>query len=121
MKSTLLLLILYTIKYDVQPYSKEGDRAIRDVLKRLPGIKTSEDGKISYNGVPINRFYIENSNLLGTQYGIATNNIPQKNVASVEVMQNHTLKNTPSVYYDPSGNMTCRRKIIRTILTCNRI
>ena len=78
-----------TIKYDVQLYSKEGDRAIGDVLKRLPGIKTSEDGKISYNGVPINRFYIENSNLLGTQYGIATNNIPQKDVASVEVMQNH--------------------------------
>ena len=34
-----------TIKYDVQLYSKEGDRAIGDVLKRLPGIKTSEDGK----------------------------------------------------------------------------
>ena len=58
-----------TITYDVRLFSKEGDRSIGDVLRRMPGIKTNENGQVSYNGTPINRFYIENSDMLEGQYG----------------------------------------------------
>lgn len=78
-----------TITYDVRLFSKEGDRSIGDVLRRMPGIKTNENGQISYNGIPINRFYIENSDMLEGQYGLATNNISNKEVGSVEILQNH--------------------------------
>lgn len=78
-----------TITYDVRLFSKEGDRSIGDVLRRMPGIKTNENGQVSYNGTPINRFYIENSDMLEGQYGLATNNISNKEVGSVEILQNH--------------------------------
>lgn len=78
-----------TITYDVRLFSKEGDRSIGDVLRRMPGIKTNESGQVSYNGIPINRFYIENSDMLEGQYGLATNNISNKEVGSVEILQNH--------------------------------
>lgn len=78
-----------TLVYDVRQFSKEGDRSIGDVLRRMPGIKTGENGQISYNGKPINRFYIENSDLLEGRYGIATHNISSAEVGSVEILQNH--------------------------------
>ena len=78
-----------TLVYDVRQFAKEGDRSIGDVLRRMPGIQTNESGQISYNGKPINRFYIENSDLLEGRYGIATNNISNAEVGSVEILQNH--------------------------------
>lgn len=78
-----------TLVYDVRQFSKEGDRSIGDVLRRMPGIQTGENGQISYNGKPINRFYIENSDLLEGRYGIATNNMSNAEVGSVEILQNH--------------------------------
>lgn len=78
-----------TLVYDVRQFSKEGDRSIGDVLRRMPGIHTNESGQISYNGKPINRFYIENSDLLEGRYGIATNNMSNAEVGSVEILQNH--------------------------------
>ena len=78
-----------TIIYNVARFSKEGDRTIGDILKKLPGIQVADDGKISYLGTPINKFYIEGKDLLGGKYGIATNSISNQDVNSVEVMENH--------------------------------
>lgn len=78
-----------TIIYNVARFSKEGDRTIGDILKKLPGIQVADDGKISYQGTPINKFYIEGKDLLGGKYGIATNSISNQDVNSVEVMENH--------------------------------
>lgn len=78
-----------TIIYNVASYSKEGDRTIGDVLKKLPGIRVEENGRIIYQGMPINKFYIEGMDLLEGKYGIATNNISNKDVGSIEVLENH--------------------------------
>jgi hypothetical protein len=65
------------------------DRSIGDVLKKMPGIDVSKSGKITYNGKEINKFYIENMDLLGGRYGLATNNVRAKDVAAVNVYENH--------------------------------
>jgi hypothetical protein len=78
-----------TIKYLVSAYANENDRVIGDVLKKLPGIEVASDGSIRYNGKDINKFYVENLDLLQGRYGIATNNISVKDVAAVEVYENH--------------------------------
>jgi len=52
-------------------------------------IEVSESGQISYQGKPINKFYIENMDLLKGRYTLATKNISLKDVATVEVFQNH--------------------------------
>lgn len=55
----------------------------------MPGIDVAESGKISYNGKPINKFYIENLDMLKGRYGIATNNIPAKDISTVQILENH--------------------------------
>lgn len=60
-----------------------------DVLKRIPGIEVDDGGNVKYNGEPINKFYIEGADLLGGSYGIATNNLNPKDIAKVEVLENH--------------------------------
>lgn len=78
-----------TITYNVGSFAQAQDRSIGDVLKRMPGIDVSSNGKIQYQGEDINKFYIEGSDLLGGKYGIATNGINHDDVGAVEVMENH--------------------------------
>lgn len=78
-----------TLTYYVSSFRDSTDRSIGDVLRKMPGIEVSESGGIKYNGVAINKFYIEGMDMLGGKYGIATNNVQAKDVASVEVYENH--------------------------------
>ena len=78
-----------TISYNVGGFAQAQDRSIGDVLKRMPGLDVSNDGRIKYQGEDINKFYIEGSDLLGGKYGIATNGISHDDVGAVEVMENH--------------------------------
>lgn len=78
-----------TITYVVSSFADTQDKSLADVLKKMPGIEVDKSGSIKYNGVAINKFYIEGKDMLGGRYGIATTNIHQKDVGSVEVMENH--------------------------------
>lgn len=78
-----------TLVFNVARYANAKDNAIIDVIKRLPGIKVSEDGTIEYQGKPISKFYLDGNDFIGRQYGLATNNISHKDVKSVEIMENH--------------------------------
>jgi hypothetical protein len=53
-----------TISYSVIDFSDKNDRTIGDVLKKLPGVDVTESGQILYQNKPINKFYIEGSDLL---------------------------------------------------------
>lgn len=78
-----------TLNYSVSSYIQQEDRVIGDVIKKLPGIEVSPSGAISYRGQSINRFYIENLDLLQGRYGIATNNISAKDISTIQVLENH--------------------------------
>jgi len=78
-----------TIIYVVSSFSSLEDRTIGDVLKKLPGIEVLQTGQIRYQGQYLNKFYIEGSDLLGGRYGLATNNISHRDIARVEIMENH--------------------------------
>lgn len=78
-----------TIVYNVSRFADVQDKSIADVLKKMSGIDVEKNGTIRYNGKSINKFYIEGMDMLEGRYGIATNSIPQKDVSSIEVMENH--------------------------------
>jgi hypothetical protein len=78
-----------TLTFNPLKFEKANDNTLADVLERIPGVEVSGEGKISYNGQQINRFYIEGLNLLDGKYNLATNNIGKRDVAEINVFKNH--------------------------------
>lgn len=106
-----------TLIYNVSSFAKVEDRVLEDILKKMPGIKVSANGQISYQGRPINKLYIEGKDLLESKYMMATQNIPHESVASVEVMKNHQpIKMLQDVVHsvDPAINIVLKSGIVLT-------
>lgn len=78
-----------TVNYLVSSFKESSDLIIEDVLKRLPGVDVSKNGLISYQGKPINRFYIENMDLLQGKYTLGTKNISVEDISTVQILENH--------------------------------
>ena len=78
-----------TLTYSVAGFRQGQDRSIADVISKMPGLEVKADGKIEYQGKSISKFYIEGLDLMGSQYGLASNNISADKVKSVQVLENH--------------------------------
>ncbi|MBO5881868.1 MAG: hypothetical protein J6Q21_01350, partial [Alistipes sp.] len=78
-----------TITYNVASFINASDSNIGDVLRKMPGLTVGEAGNIKYNGKEISKLYIEGLDMLNGRYGIATNNVQAKDIARVEVLENH--------------------------------
>ena len=78
-----------TLTYSVSGFKQGQDRSISDVISKMPGLEVKADGKIEYQGKAINKFYIEGKDLMGSQYGVVSENIKADQVKSVQVLENH--------------------------------
>lgn len=78
-----------TLVYAVESYRNDADRNLLDVIRKLPGITVDGTGTISYQNEPINKFYIEDLDMLGGQYNMAAMNLNPEDVASVSVYEHH--------------------------------
>jgi hypothetical protein len=100
-----------TVTYLVSAFSSAEDRTIGDVLKKIPGVEVLETGEIKYQGQKLNKFYIEGSDMLEGRYGLATNNISHKDVAGIEIMENHQpVKALQDVVFSGSPAMNIKLK-----------
>lgn len=78
-----------TLTFLVNKFKQKQDRTISDVIKKMPGLQVDEDGTITYQGKPINKFYIEGLDLLGSKYSQASENISADKVKSIQVYERH--------------------------------
>lgn len=78
-----------TISYNVSSFATNKDRTIADIISKLPGVEVLSDGKILYQGKPINKYYIEGLDLLEGKYNLANKNLPYDQVSKVQILENH--------------------------------
>jgi hypothetical protein len=78
-----------TLSYLVSSFAKKEDRAIEDVLHRMPGLEVEPSGRILYQGMPLEKFYVEGLDLMDGRYRVISKNLPQGAVSTVEVLENH--------------------------------
>ena len=78
-----------TLSFLVSSFARKEDRAIEDVLKRMPGIEVEPAGRILYQGMPIDKFYVEGLDLMDGRYAVVSKNLPQGSVSAVEILENH--------------------------------
>ena len=76
-----------TISFDLTRFANEHDNSLKDVLKKLPGVDIEKNGRINYNGKPINRFTVEGLDLTGGKYNQLEENIKAKDVKKAEVIE----------------------------------
>ena len=78
-----------TVEYFVDSFVGLEDKSIEDVLRKMPGIEVEGNGQILYQGLPIQKFYVEGMDLMDGQYATISKNLPHQSVASVEIYENH--------------------------------
>ncbi len=79
-----------TLSYTAQAFSDGTERALGELLEKLPGISVNaSSGTIYHNNRPVNKFYVEGLDLMGNRYGVVTQNLPADKIARVEVLQRH--------------------------------
>ncbi|WP_293741180.1 hypothetical protein [uncultured Pedobacter sp.] len=78
-----------TLSYDLNSFASLQDRTLGDVLKKVPGIEVSANGQIRYQGLAINKFYVEGKDLMAGNYGIITNSLPNIDIDKLEILPNH--------------------------------
>ena len=76
-----------TISFDLTRFANERDNSLKDVLKKLPGVDIEKNGRINYNGKPINRFTVEGLDLTGGKYNQLEENIKAKDVKKAEIIE----------------------------------
>ena len=78
-----------TLSYLVSNFRQSQDRSIADVIAKMPGMEVKTSGQIFFKGKPINKFYIEDMDLMGSKYAQASENLSADKVKSVQVYQSH--------------------------------
>lgn len=76
-----------TINFTVDAFTSKQDRVIADIIKKLPGIEM-EGGKILYQGKPIQKYMVNNLDLMEGRYGMINNNLPADAVKRVQIIEN---------------------------------
>lgn len=78
-----------TLSYIASSYKSISDKNIGDLMRKIPGLEVAQSGVVRYQGEEINKFYIEDMDLLGGGYNIAVNNVDVENIATIEVYEQH--------------------------------
>lgn len=76
-----------TINYTISEFASKQDRVIGDIIKKLPGIEM-QGNMILYQGKPLQKYMVNNLDLMGGKYGLINNNLPAEAVKSVQIVEN---------------------------------
>ncbi len=78
-----------TTSYRVKSFADGSERTVEDMLRKLPGVKIDEAGKITLNGKPIEKVLIEGEELFGKKYQLITRNVSAGLVEEVQAIDNY--------------------------------
>jgi len=106
-----------TLVFDVAQMKTVKDQNIEDVLRRIPGITISPSGAISYDGLPISKFYIEGMDLLSGRNALATRNLDVRAIEEIQVLEQHQNINAlRSIDRPPNAAISLKMKVAITFI-----
>ena len=77
-----------TLDYNVSAFVSKQDRTVSDVIRKLPGIEVLKGGQILYQGLPIQKYYVNGLDMLEGRYGLANDNLPVDAVKKIQIIEN---------------------------------
>lgn len=79
-----------TISFRADAFKRGNEANIGRLLSNMPGFMVQENGKILFNGEPINRILIENDDLTGKNYEQLVNSMGTSGIDKIQVIKNFT-------------------------------
>ncbi|WP_179316137.1 TonB-dependent receptor [Winogradskyella undariae] len=78
-----------TIIYNADSFKSGTERKLEDVLKKLPGVEITADGKIEVEGKEVTKLMVNGKDFFDGDSKLATQNIPSNAVDKIQVLRNY--------------------------------
>ncbi|MDE6276640.1 MAG: TonB-dependent receptor, partial [Muribaculaceae bacterium] len=75
-----------TIEFSAESYKTQPNAVVEDLLKRLPGVEVSSDGKITSNGKEVTKILVDGKEFFGDDPTVASRNLPVNMVEKLQVV-----------------------------------
>ncbi|MCF6183586.1 MAG: carboxypeptidase-like regulatory domain-containing protein [Bacteroidales bacterium] len=100
-----------TITYRVDKFTNGNEKKLRDVLKKLPGIKIDREGNVSINGKDVTKLLVDGNEFFTGDEKLGVNNIPADIIDEIEALDNYNevsadmiLKAAKSIFRQENSN-----------------
>ncbi len=75
-----------TVEYNADSYKVTEGAVLEDLLKKMPGVEVSGDGKITVNGKEIKKVMVDGKEFFSDDPAIASKNLPAKMIDKLQVL-----------------------------------
>lgn len=79
-----------TLEYNADSFTTRPDANLEELMKKLPGVEVDNEGNITVNGKPVNKFLVNGEEFFGDDHRIATKNLPKEIIEKIQVMDTKT-------------------------------
>ncbi|MGB5819307.1 MAG: outer membrane beta-barrel protein [Saonia sp.] len=74
-----------TVTFNANSFNTRPDATVEDLLKRLPGIAIAGDGKITVNGIAVDRLFVNGQAFFSDDPNIATKGLTKEIIGQVQI------------------------------------
>lgn len=78
-----------TLIYNADSFKNGSERKLEDVLKKLPGVEITSEGKIEVEGKEVTKLMVNGKDFFDGDTKLATENIPSNAVDKIQVLRNY--------------------------------
>lgn len=79
-----------TLEFNVKSFKTKKDANVEDLLKELPGVEVTDDGKIKINGKEVNKILVNGKPFFSGDLSIATKNLTKDIIEKIQVSDTKT-------------------------------
>lgn len=76
-----------TVEYNATAFKTAENAAVEELLKRLPGVEISTDGKITVNGQEIKKVRVDGKKFFNDDIEMTTKNLPANMIDKIQVLE----------------------------------
>ena len=76
-----------TLEYNATAFKTQENAVVEDLLKRLPGVEISQEGKITINGQEIKKIRVDGKKFFGEDVEMTTKNLPAEMIEKIQVLE----------------------------------
>ncbi|MCZ2222109.1 MAG: carboxypeptidase-like regulatory domain-containing protein [Chitinophagales bacterium] len=95
-----------TTTYMVAAFERGNENNIGDLLKNLPGIIVTDNGKVIFNGKMIDRVLIEDDDIFGNNYAALIKNVSTNGLDKIDIIEHYNDRSKIENSKKEKGNET---------------